>query len=149
MSVFASSVAWRRERAPACDAVRLRSDAGTLTLEGVTFEEHPELAEYDPQEQPLRGRRRTLAARVFVVVALSALLLPGILLTISIQTQTAEYTCTVYAKHFQPDAVGSSARFELFAPAGPGWQCYALNTEGDATFVAPLGLIPSAPHALP
>ncbi|WP_348788304.1 hypothetical protein [Leifsonia sp. NPDC080035] len=114
----------------------------------MTFEEHPELAEYDPQERPLRGRRRTIATRVFVIVAVSALLLPGILLTISIQTETASYTCGVYTRHYEPDAVDSSARFELFAPAGPGWQCYALNTEGDASFVAPLGLIPSAPHAL-
>ncbi|MFE4470962.1 hypothetical protein ACFRFH_19295 [Leifsonia sp. NPDC056824] len=115
----------------------------------MTFEEHPELTEYDPSDRPLRGRRRTIATRVFVVVALTALLLPGIMLTISIQTDTANYTCDVYARHYQPDSVTSSARFELFAPAGPGWQCYALNTEGDATFVAPLGLIPSAPHTLP
>ena len=55
----------------------------------------------------------------------------------------------MYTRSYEPDAVGSSAPFELFGPAGPGWQCYALNTEGDATFVAPLGLIPSLPHALP
>jgi hypothetical protein len=90
----------------------------------------------------------TVASRVFVVVALSALLLPGILLTISIQTSTAGYTCSVYARQYQPESVGASARFELFGPLGPGWQCYALNTEGDATWVAPLGLIPSAPHQL-
>ena len=78
-----------------------------------------------------------------------SLLRPGILVTISVQTEAAASTCTVYAHHYRPDAVGSSARFELFAPLGPGWQCYALDTEGDATFVAPLGLIPSAPHSLP
>lgn len=115
----------------------------------MTFEDHPELAEYEPPERPLHGRRRTIATRVFVVVALTALVLPGIMLTISIQTDTATGTCAVYAQHYVPDSVSSSARFELFAPAGPGWQCYALNTEGDATFVAPLGLIPSTPHALP
>jgi len=116
----------------------------------VTFEDHPELAEYEPLgERPLRGRTMTVASRVFVVVALSALLLPGILLTISIQTQTADYTCAVYTRQYQPDALGSSARFELAGPVGPGWQRYALNTEGDATWVAPLGLIPSTPHPLP
>ena len=115
----------------------------------MTFEDHPELAEYEPSDRPLRGRRRTIATRVFVVVALTALVLPGIMLTISIQTDTATGTCAVYARHYVPDSVSSSARFELFAPAGPGWQCYALNTEGDATFVAPLGLIPSTPRALP
>ncbi|WP_295120702.1 hypothetical protein [uncultured Leifsonia sp.] len=114
----------------------------------MTFEDHPELAEYEPSDRPLHGRRRMIATRVFVVVALTALVLPGIMLTISIQTDTATGTCAVYARHYAPDSVGSSARFELFAPAGPGWQCYALNTEGDATFIAPLGLIPSTPHAL-
>jgi hypothetical protein len=116
----------------------------------VTYEDHPELDEFEPlDERPLRGRTMTIASRVFVVVALGALLLPGILLTISIQTATADGTCSVYSREYQPDAQGSSARFELFAPLGPGWQCYALNTEGDATWVAPLGLIPSAPHRLP
>jgi len=115
----------------------------------VTFEEHPELAEYEPLgERPLRGRTHTVAARVFVIVALGALLLPGILLTVSIQTQTASYTCDVYARRYEPDSVGSSARFAVTGPLGPGWQCYALNTEGDSTWVAPLGLIPSTPHAL-
>ena len=116
----------------------------------VTYDDHPELAEYEPLgERPLRGRGMTVASRVFVVVALGALLLPGILLTISIQTQTADYTCSVYARQYQPESVAASARFELTGPVGPGWQCYALNTEGDATWVAPLGLIPSAPHRLP
>ena len=116
----------------------------------MTHDENPELAEYEPLgERPLRGRGMTVASRVFVVVALGALLLPGILLTISIQTQTADYTCTVYTRQYQPDALSSSARFEFFGPLGPGWQCYALNTEGDAAWVAPLGLIPSAPHRLP
>lgn len=127
----------------------LQSPVTALRLEGVTFEDHPELTEYEPSDRPLHGRRRRLATRLFVIVALIALLLPGIILTMSIQTDTATYTCSVYARHYQPDAVTSSARFELFAPAGPGWQCYALNTEGDTTFVAPLGLIPSAPHTLP
>ncbi|UAJ78397.1 hypothetical protein IT072_14145 [Leifsonia sp. ZF2019] len=114
----------------------------------MTYEEHPELAAYEPIDRSPRARR-VIVIRVVVVLALGGLLLPGILLTIGMQTSTAEYTCGVYVRHYQPDATGSSARFELVAPAGPGWQCYALNTEGDATFVAPLGLIPSAPHSLP
>ncbi|WP_158865067.1 hypothetical protein [Leifsonia sp. AG29] len=116
----------------------------------MTFEDHPELAEYEPLgERPLRGRTMTVATRVFVVVALAALVLPGVLLTVNIQSATAAYTCEVYARHYVRDAQGSAARFELTGPAGPGWQCYALNTEGDSTWVAPLGLIPSAPHELP
>lgn len=127
---------------------RLQSAPTRLRLGSVTFEEHPELAEYEPSDRPLRGRRATTAARVFVYVAVAALLLPSVLVTISVQTETATNTCAVYTERYAPDAAGSSARFELFAPVGPGWQCYALNTEGDARFVAPLGLIPSAPHSL-
>lgn len=117
----------------------------------MSYEDHPELAGYDPldEQRPLRGRTMTVASRVFVFVALTALVLPGVLLTVSIQTQTADYTCGVYSRHYEPESQGASARFELFGPLGPGWQCYALNTEGDATWVAPLGLIPSAPHRLP
>jgi hypothetical protein len=114
----------------------------------VTYDEHPELAAYEPIDRSPRARR-VVITRVFVVLALSGLLLPGILVTVGMQTSTADSTCAVYVRHYQPDARTSSARFELFAPAGPGWQCYALNTEGDATFVAPLGLIPSTPHTLP
>ncbi len=115
----------------------------------MTYDEHPELAGYEPLDQPLRGRRVTIASRVFVVTALIALVLPGVLLTVNIASTTAANTCAVYTRTYEPDALSSSARFELAGPVGPGWQCYALNTEGDATFVAPLGLIPSLPHALP
>jgi hypothetical protein len=114
----------------------------------VTFDEHPELAEYEPLDRSPR-QRRVVLTRVFVILALSGLLLPGILLTVGMQTSTAENTCAVYVSHYEPNATDSSARFELTGPTGPGWQCYALNTEGDATFVAPLGLIPSTPHRLP
>jgi hypothetical protein len=112
----------------------------------VTPDDHPELAGYEPLDRPLRGRRMVIITRVVVVMGLVALILPGVLVTISIATTTATNTCAVYVEQYKPDAVSSSARFELIGPMGPGWQCYALNTEGDASFVAPLGLIPSTPH---
>lgn len=115
----------------------------------VTSEEHPELAGYETGDRPLRGRPAAVAARVFGIVALCALVLPGILVTIGIQTRTATSTCIVYTQRYVPDAMDSSARLELFAPLGPGWQCYAVDSEGDTTFVAPLGIIPSAPRVLP
>jgi hypothetical protein len=115
----------------------------------MTFDDHPELAGYEPLEKPLRGRRMLVATRVVVVLGLIALVLPGVLVTISFASATAANTCSVYVHHYAPDAQGSSARFELFAPAGPGWQCYAVNTEGDASFVAPLGLIPTTPRPFP
>jgi hypothetical protein len=115
----------------------------------MTFDDHPELAGYEPVERPLRGRRMVIATRVVVVLGLIALVMPGVLISISYASATASNTCSVYVHHYAPDALSSSARFEVFAPAGPGWQCYALNTEGDATFVAPLGLIPTTPRPFP
>ncbi|MFF1573688.1 hypothetical protein ACFVWR_13120 [Leifsonia sp. NPDC058292] len=115
----------------------------------MTFDDHPELAGYEPLERPLRGRRMLIATRIVVVVGVVALILPGVLISVSIATTTATNTCAVYVQRYEPDATSSSARFELTGPLGPGWQCYALNTEGDPSFVAPLGLIPSTPHRFP
>lgn len=112
----------------------------------MTFEDHPELAGYEPLGEPLHGRRRKSATRIVVLVGLVALILPGILTTVSVASATAANTCAVYVRQYAPAAQSSSARFELFGPMGPGWQCYALNTEEDATFVAPLGLIPTTPR---
>ncbi|WP_223691157.1 hypothetical protein [Leifsonia poae] len=114
----------------------------------MTSDDHPELAGYEPMQSPLHGPRRMIAMRVVVVLGLVALILPGVLVTVSIAATTAGNTCAVYVAHYAPNANSSSATFDLFGPAGPGWQCYALNTEGDSTFVAPLGLIPSTPHRL-
>ena len=112
----------------------------------MTFDDHPELAGYEPLGEPLHGRRRKSMTRVVVLLGLLALILPGVLTTVSVASSTAESTCSIYVRQYAPSAQSSSARFELFAPMGPGWQCYALNTEGDATFVAPLGLIPTTPR---
>jgi hypothetical protein len=114
----------------------------------MTDDFHPELAEYVPMDHGTsHGRRRTAIMRVLVLVGLAALILPGVLFTIAVASATASRTCAVYVRHYAPGSYGSVATFELFSPAGaswPGWQCYATDTGGDRTFVAPLGLIPSA-----
>jgi hypothetical protein len=112
----------------------------------MTDEEHPELTGYIPlDDRPLRSARTTRVIRAVVFLGLIALILPGIITIISVATQTASYTCGVYVKRYTVDAYGSSVSFQLFSPGGVGWQCYATNTEGDQTYVAPLGIIPSAP----
>jgi hypothetical protein len=112
----------------------------------MTDEEHPELMGYVPLDSgPLRSRRTTQLIRFVVVLGLVALILPGIITTIAVATDTATRTCSVYVKRYAPSANGSSVSFQLFSPGGPGWQCYSTNTEGDQTYLAPLGLIPSAP----
>jgi hypothetical protein len=112
----------------------------------VPDEEHPELAGYIPLEDtPLRSARTTKVIRAVVFLGLVALILPGIITTVAVASETASVTCSVYVKRYAPAEVGSSVTFQLFSPGGPGWQCYAVNTEGDQTYVAPLGIIPSAP----
>jgi hypothetical protein len=112
-------------------------------------EYHPELAEYVPTaDRPLRRRGTLVAMRVMVILGLALLIVPGVLVTIGVASATAARTCAVYVKHYAPDATGSSAPFQVFSPGGAswlGWQCYATNTEGNQTYITPLGLIPSAP----
>jgi hypothetical protein len=105
-------------------------------------DEEPELAGYEPHERPLRGPRLQLVMRVVVVLGLTALVLPGILITMTTANRTALRTCSIYTSVYAPEAVGFSSRFELFSPAGMGWNCYARTFGGDETLVAALGLIP-------
>ncbi|KQV07447.1 hypothetical protein [Leifsonia sp. Root112D2] len=108
--------------------------------------EEPELLGYEPMEQrPLYSRRRRQAMRVLVLVAVAALVVPGILSTVSLAANTAQQTCAVYVARYQPNAVGASVHFDLFGPRGPGWDCYTLDTAQNETFLVLLGLIPSAP----
>jgi len=105
-------------------------------------DDEPELAGYEPHERPLRGRRFTILMRVVVVLGLVGLVLPGILVTVSTANRTAAASCSLAAQFYAPESTSSSARFELFSNAGPGWNCYALHFGGNETLVANLGLIP-------
>jgi hypothetical protein len=105
-------------------------------------EDEPELAGYQPHERPLRGPRLQLLMRVVVVLGLAALVLPGILVAIGTANRTAAATCAVYTAFYAPEAVESLSRFEMFSPAGMGWNCYARAFGGDETLIASLGLIP-------
>ena len=105
--------------------------------------EEPELAGYEPLgEKPLRGPRLVAITRVIVVVGLVALVLPGILVTLGTANRTAERACEVYVSVLAPGAVDAAARFELVSPAGTGWNCYAIDFDGDELLVRALGLIP-------
>jgi hypothetical protein len=81
--------------------------------------------------------------RVIVVLGIVALVLPGIMTTLSVGTHTAETACAKWVALEKPDATGSSARFELFGPGGAGWQCYSVGAFGGDVRVASLGIIPS------
>ncbi|TFD81266.1 hypothetical protein [Cryobacterium fucosi] len=113
-------------------------------------EQHPELSGYEPQDadRPLRSRRALTFMRIVVVLGVVALIVPGILTSLQIASATAENTCRAAVLRYHPFAVGSHARFELSGPGGFGWQCYAIDVNERATYVIPLGIIPSAPGAL-
>lgn len=109
-------------------------------------DDEPELAGYVPIERSsLHGQRRQRAMRILVLVAVAALVIPGVLSTLSLAQHTAEHTCAVYVRRYQPRAVGSASHFDLFGPRGPGWDCYSVDSARNETFLVLLGLIPSAP----
>jgi hypothetical protein len=105
-------------------------------------DDEPELAGYQPHERPLRGARFVIVLRVAVVLGLIGLVLPGILVTLGTANRTALNTCAAYTAYYAPEAVSFSTRFELFSPAGTGWNCYAVEFGGDEILIASLGLIP-------
>lgn len=111
--------------------------------------EHPELSGYEPPDsaRPLRGRRMVLLMRVVVLLGLVALIVPGLLTTVSIASATAAQACGQAVARYYPFAEGMSARFELTGPGGFGWQCYAIDQNERETFVLPLGIIPGPFHA--
>ena len=109
------------------------------------LEEHPELAGYDPgDDRPLRGKRRLFIIRGVVILGVVALVLPGIVTTVSVGSATAAAACASWVRYSVPDASGSSARFEIFGPGGIGWECYTVGAFGGDRHVASLGLIPGS-----
>ena len=103
----------------------------------------PELAGYEPGEVgALRGPRMRRVGRVVVVVAVIALVLPGVLIGVSTATRTAELACRVVGSTDAPGAVALEARFELSGHEGPGWYCYATEFGGREIQLRFLGFIP-------
>jgi len=105
-------------------------------------DDEPELAGYQPHEKPLRSPHVARVIRVVVVLGLAALILPGILVTAETANRTALATCAIYTRYYAPESVAFSTRFEVFGPAGVGWNCYAVSFGGDELLIASLGLIP-------
>ena len=105
-------------------------------------DDEPELAGYQPHERPLRSPHLMTVMRVVVVLGLVGLILPGILVTAGTANRTAQRACAVYTAYYAPEAISFSTRFEVFSPAGIGWNCYAVPFAGDELLIASLGLIP-------
>lgn len=111
---------------------------------GAMTDEHPELMGYEPGDgRPLRSPHLLRAMRILVIVGIVALILPGIVTTVSVGATTANAACLNWVAYERPDASGADARFEFFGPGGIGWQCYSVGGFGGDELVASLGIIPS------
>ena len=102
----------------------------------------PELAGYEPGEGgTLRGPRMRRMARVVVLLAVAALVLPGVLIGVSTATRTAEVACRIVTASEAPGAA-PEARWEWVGAEGPGWYCYARAFGGHEVQLRFLGFIP-------
>lgn len=105
-------------------------------------EDPPELRAA-PEEAPYeRGPGMRLAMRVTGVVAVIALVIPGVVGTIELQALTAQELC----ERITAARVGGTAqaRVELRAigPGGPGWYCVAVRYGDRELELGNLGMIP-------
>lgn len=108
---------------------------------------HPELEGYEPGDgRPLRSRGIVTGMRVLVIVGIVALILPGIVVTATTASSTADRSCAIALEQAAPGLSDYQPRFELFSPAGVGWNCYAVEGDGDEILIATMGIIPGAPH---
>ncbi|MES2094458.1 MAG: hypothetical protein V4531_11695 [Actinomycetota bacterium] len=113
------------------------------------YDDEPELAGYVPTEGVPSRRRMRFVLRIVVVLGVAALVLPGVLTTMSVAAATAQEACSAWVAYEAPEATGASARFEVFGVGGPGWECYTVGAFGGDKRVASLGLIPISPKLSP
>jgi hypothetical protein len=110
-------------------------------------DDEPELAGYVPSDgKPLRSPHALMLMRVLVVIGLLALVLPSVITTFSVASDTARQSCRLWVAYADPSSPGSNAMFELFGGHGIGWQCYTRGAFGGDRFIASLGFIPGRPN---
>ncbi|CAN5134069.1 hypothetical protein BH11ACT2_BH11ACT2_13580 [soil metagenome] len=97
---------------------------------------HPELANYEPHERPIRSTRTLMVMRFLVIVAIAGLVLPGVITTYTFAQSSAQNACAVWVNHEVAQQHSSFARFE-----GLSWECYSVTADG-TTHVTSLGLLP-------
>ncbi len=75
----------------------------------------------DDNDRPLYSRRRRNTMRFVVLLAIGALVLPGIFITWSTQLRTAQYACQIAVNYYAPGATSSRASFDLLPTELPTW----------------------------
>ena len=118
------------------------------TVEGVG-DEKVTMSFDDNNDRPLYSRRRRNMMRFVVLLAIGALVLPGIFITWSTQLRTAQYACQIAVNYYAPGATSSRASFDLLPTELLGWNCHAVMFDGQEFFVAHLGVVPGAPRLVP
>ena len=103
----------------------------------------------DETDRPLYSRRRRNLMRFVVLLAIGALVLPGIIVTWTTQLRTANYACQIAVEYYAPGATSSRASFDLLPTDLLGWNCHAVMFDGQEFFVAHLGVVPGAPRLIP
>ena len=108
---------------------------------------HPEL-EPDPfdDEGPMPGQRRARVLRIVVLVALGALVLPLVLSAYGVAKAAADRACAVFVSAYDTNAGGFRTTFDLFAPGGAGWECFAISENGTTRLLGNLGPLPAMPR---
>ena len=103
----------------------------------------------EDSDRPLYSRKRMTVMRAVVIVAILALVLPGLVVTWTTQVSTANYACQIAVEYYAPGATSHRASFEIAPAELFGWNCYAVMFDGQEYFVAHVGLIPGAPRLIP
>ena len=104
-------------------------------------EYHPELADYVPGESSIRRPLTLKIIRVVIVIAVVALILPGVIYTLTVQVETAGAACAIVVASATPDST-PDARLQLWGGNGPGWYCYSRAFDGSEVMLRALGMIP-------
>ena len=63
-------------------------------------------------------------------------------MTIRLQGATAAAACRIVVQSEDAEAIGSTTRFVVTGPEGPGWYCYSVRFGGTEILLRSLGLIP-------
>jgi hypothetical protein len=112
---------------------------------------HPELANYEPHVRQERSPRRLFVLRTLVVLAIIALVLPGVVTTISFGQANANRACQIWVSYEISSQSTAVVHFEFAGHDGIGWECYAVTAAGEehVAYLGPIAGVPTLPNGRP